>query len=184
MCHHKEKRYQIFSPNEINIILNKIMIEFIALTNFFSFKERTEFSLKATKEKPRGTFSGEDWWTEVDGVKLLKAAFLLGNNGSGKTNLGLAIFDIVMTLTDNPVDLKQMDIGSFLNGDGDKDHAVFEYEFQQNGRIIRYEYHKTDPTKIIFERLDVDGTMIFAVSTAPAITEDWQVFLPRISASI
>ena len=62
------------------------MIEYIALTNFFSFKERTEFSLKATKEKPRGTFSGEDWWTEVDGIKLLKAAFLLGNNGSGKTN--------------------------------------------------------------------------------------------------
>lgn len=28
------------------------MIEYIALTNFFSFKERTEFSLKATKEKP------------------------------------------------------------------------------------------------------------------------------------
>lgn len=37
------------------------MIEYIALTNFFSFKERTEFSLKATKEKPRGTLSGEDW---------------------------------------------------------------------------------------------------------------------------
>ena len=49
------------------------MIEYIALTNFFSFKERTEFSLKATKEKPRGTFSGEDWWTEIDGIKLLKA---------------------------------------------------------------------------------------------------------------
>ena len=58
------------------------MIEFIALTNFFSFKERTEFSLKATKEKPRGTFSGEDWWTEVDGVKLLKAAVLLLSQSS------------------------------------------------------------------------------------------------------
>ena len=44
------------------------MIEYIALTNFFSFKERTEFSLKATKEKPRGTLSGEDWWTKVDGT--------------------------------------------------------------------------------------------------------------------
>ena len=53
------------------------MIEYIALTNFFSFKNRTEFCLKATKEKPRGTFSDRDWWTEVDGIKLLKAAFLL-----------------------------------------------------------------------------------------------------------
>lgn len=76
------------------------MIEFIALTNFFSFKERTEFSLKATKEKPRGTLSGEDWWTEVNGVKLLKAAFLLGNNGSGKTNFlnGLSVLNELVTV--------------------------------------------------------------------------------------
>lgn len=79
------------------------MIEHIALTNFFSFKERTEFSLKATKEKPRGTFSGEDWWTEIDGVKLLKAAFLLGNNGSGKTNFlnGLSVLNMLVTVNHN-----------------------------------------------------------------------------------
>lgn len=79
------------------------MIEYIALTNFFSFKERTEFSLKATKEKPRGTFSGEDWWTEIDGVKLLKAAFLLGNNGSGKTNFlnGLSVLNMLVTVNRN-----------------------------------------------------------------------------------
>ena len=41
------------------------MIEYIALTNFLSFRERTVFSLKATKEKPRGTLTGEDWWTEI-----------------------------------------------------------------------------------------------------------------------
>lgn len=62
------------------------MIEYIALTNFLSFRERTVFSMKATKEKPRGTLTSKDWWTEIDGIKLLKAAFLLGNNGSGKTN--------------------------------------------------------------------------------------------------
>ncbi len=79
------------------------MIEYIALTNFFSFKERTEFSLKATKEKPRGTLSGEDWWTEIDGVKLLKAVFLLGNNGSGKTNFlnGLSVLNELVTVNRN-----------------------------------------------------------------------------------
>ncbi|MCR4664370.1 MAG: ATP-binding protein [Paludibacteraceae bacterium] len=79
------------------------MIEFIALTNFFSFKNRTEFSLKATKEKPRGMFSGEDWWTEVDGIKLLKTAFLLGNNGSGKTNFlnGLSVLNELVTVNRN-----------------------------------------------------------------------------------
>ena len=79
------------------------MIEYLALTNFFSFKERTEFSLKATKEKPRGTFSEKDWWTEVDGVKLLKATFLLGNNGSGKTNFlnGLSVLNELVTVNRN-----------------------------------------------------------------------------------
>ena len=79
------------------------MIEYIALTNFFSFKERTEFSLKATKEKPRGTLSGEDWWTEIDGMKLLKAAFLLGNNGSGKTNFlnGFSVLNELVTVNRN-----------------------------------------------------------------------------------
>lgn len=79
------------------------MIEYIALTNFFSFKERTEFNLKATKEKPRGTLSGEDWWTEVDGIKLLKAVFLLGNNGSGKTNFlnGLSVLNELITVNRN-----------------------------------------------------------------------------------
>ena len=62
------------------------MIEYIALTNFLSFKDRTLLNFKATKEKPRGALSGEDWWTEIDGSKILKIAFLLGNNGSGKTN--------------------------------------------------------------------------------------------------
>ena len=79
------------------------MIEYIALTNFFSFKERTVFSLKATKEKPRGTFTGEDWWTAIDGIKLLKAAFLLGNNGSGKTNFlnGLSVLNELITVNRN-----------------------------------------------------------------------------------
>ncbi|MBO2524114.1 MAG: hypothetical protein CW341_00180 [Bacteroidetes bacterium] len=62
------------------------MIEYIALTNFLSFRDRTELKMKATKEKPRGSLSASDWWTEINKTKLLKVAFLLGNNGSGKTN--------------------------------------------------------------------------------------------------
>jgi hypothetical protein len=44
------------------------MIEYIALTNFFSFK--------ATKEDPHCTFSGEEWWTEINDIKLLKTISL------------------------------------------------------------------------------------------------------------
>ena len=54
------------------------MIEYIVLTNFLSFKERTVFGLKATKEKPRGTLVDNDWWIDIDDTKVLKAVFLLG----------------------------------------------------------------------------------------------------------
>ncbi len=73
------------------------MIESIALTNFLSFKERTHFSFKPTKEKKRGTLESEDWWTEINGVKLLKTAIILGNNGSGKTNF-LNFFSVINDL--------------------------------------------------------------------------------------
>ena len=76
------------------------MIEYIALTNFLSFKDRTILNFKATKEKPRGALSGEDWWTEIDGSKILKIAFLLGNNGSGKTNFlnSISVLNEIITI--------------------------------------------------------------------------------------
>lgn len=76
------------------------MIEYIALTNFLSFKDRTLLNFKATKEKPRGALSGEDWWTEIDGSKILKIAFLLGNNGSGKTNFlnSISVLNEIITI--------------------------------------------------------------------------------------
>lgn len=79
------------------------MIEYIALTNFLSFKDRTEFNMRATKEKPRGSLYAQDWWTEIDGMKILKASFLLGNNGSGKTNFlnSLSVLSELVTVNRN-----------------------------------------------------------------------------------
>ena len=120
------------------------MIEYIALTNFFSFKERTEFSLKATKEKPRGTFSGEDWWTEIDGVKLLKAAFLLGNNGSGKTNFlnGLSVLNELVTVNRNSKLASRYrlpDVQFLLSEETKNAPSAIEVAFHTAG--LRYTYY-------------------------------------------
>lgn len=79
------------------------MIEYIALTNFLSFRDRTVLNLKATKEKPRGSLTASDWWTEIYKTKLLKATFLLGNNGSGKTNFlnGLSVLHDLIVVNRN-----------------------------------------------------------------------------------
>ena len=133
------------------------MIEYIALTNFFSFKERTVFSLKATKEKPRGTFTREDWWTEIGGVKLLKAAFLLGNNGSGKTNFlnGLSVLNELITVNRNSKASSHFRLPNvpFLLADETKNApSAIEVAFHTAG--YRYVYYISwKPDYIVEERL-------------------------------
>lgn len=129
------------------------MLRRFAVENYRNFEGRTELNLTAVHN-----YSFNSQCINED---LIDKAVLLGTNGSGKTNLGFAIFDIVMTLTDNAVHPMQADQGSFLNGDSGKKYAVFEYEFQQDKKIIKYAYHKTDPRTITFEELFVDGNLIF-----------------------
>ena len=125
--------------------------------NFFSFKDRTEFSLRATKEKPRGTFLGKDWWTEVDGIKLLKAAFLLGNNGSGKTNFlnGLSVLNELVTVNRNSKTSSRYrlpDVPFLLSEETKKAPSAIEVAFHTAG--YRYTYYISwKPDYIVEERL-------------------------------
>ena len=99
------------------------MLRRFAVENFRNFKNRTEVDFTAVHNY---TFSPH---CVKNGI--LNKAILLGKNGSGKTNLGLALFDIVMTLTDSAINLRQTDPGAYLNGDSTSKEAAFEYEFQQ-----------------------------------------------------
>lgn len=133
------------------------MIEYIALTNFLSFKERTEFNLRATKEKPRGTLTGEDWWTDVDGTKILKAVFLLGNNGSGKTNFlnCLSVLNELITVSkESKVSTRyQLPNMTFkLSEETNNTPSAIEVAFHTEG--FRYTYFISwSPDHIVEERL-------------------------------
>ncbi len=129
------------------------MLKRFAVENYKNFKERTEISF----DNARNYGFNEEY--VKDG--LLNKIMILGKNGSGKTNLGYAIFDIVATLTNNQCDKYQMNETSFLNGDSEKRYATFEYEFKQDDRIIRYEYRKTHPYEIVYEKLEIDGEICF-----------------------
>ena len=63
------------------------MIQSLTISNFFSIREPLEVSFEASKDK----HYGEDWIVQIGNVKLLKALFLYGANGSGKTNILLAL---------------------------------------------------------------------------------------------
>ena len=129
------------------------MLKRFVVENYKNFKERTEINFGAVR-----SYSFNDYCTK-DGI--LNKSILLGKNGSGKTNLGLALFDIVGTLTDNTILPEQADQGSFLNGESVNKFAVFEYEFQMGEKTIRYVYHKTDFFNIVYEMMEVDGELVF-----------------------
>ena len=66
---------------------------------------------------------------------LLSKVIIFGNNASGKSNFGFALFDIVGLLTDKNTDMKQKDPNSFLNADGNIKTARFEYVFKKNSQF-------------------------------------------------
>ncbi|MCC8162834.1 MAG: ATP-binding protein [Lachnospiraceae bacterium] len=74
---------------------------------------------------------------------------------SGKSNLGVAIFDIITHLTDKQK-LPQ-GLSFYLNLDGRKLFAEFEYTFVIDSHEVIYKYRKTDVDVLLYESLFIDS---------------------------
>lgn len=83
--------------------------------------------------------------------ELLRSMIVYGKNATGKTNLGLALFDIVSHLTNKNVTPSLYHC--YLNADSEQAYAEFEYIFQFNQDIIYYTYRKNEKQKLIYEKL-------------------------------
>ena len=130
------------------------MLTRFEVENYRGFKDRLVLDLTSVRNY---TFNSQC----VDGGVVSKA-LLVGRNGCGKTNLGLALFDIVGTLTDKGLDIQMKDPSCFINGDGELPYATFVYCFRDDGgKGIRFEYRKANPETIVYERLDLDGCLIY-----------------------
>ena len=86
---------------------------------------------------------------------------IYGANGSGKSNLGLALFDIVPLLTDKFVDNGVAFTGNFLNLDKNIRSALFKYEFWNSDDIYVFEYCKENEESLISEKLTVNRKVIY-----------------------
>lgn len=83
---------------------------------------------------------------------IVNKAILYGFNGCGKSNLGLAMMDIVATLTDK--NINEQLYTPYLNLDSNPpQNATFSYEFRFDKDTILYEYQKMDLSKMVYERL-------------------------------
>lgn len=129
------------------------MLRRFAVSGFKGFKDRIELDLTAVRNY--------DFNKDCIRDDVIKTSIIVGKNACGKTNLGMALFDIVGTLTDKTIIVDSVDESSFLNGYSETGYAEFEYEFASPDGKIRYCYRKTHPNHIVFERLAYGDETVF-----------------------
>lgn len=95
---------------------------------------------------------------------LLGKIIVYGKNSVGKTNLGLAIFDIVSHLSSNNVSpglynyYHNADFNILLD---DNRAAVFHYVFSFKNDIIDYYYTKDEDRSLIFEEVKINDKILY-----------------------
>jgi len=82
-------------------------------------------------------------------------ALIYGHNGVGKSNLGLAIFDIIGHLTDK--ETNESHYSYYLNAINNSETADFCYEFLFDSYKVEYKYEKKDHQTIICESFSING---------------------------
>jgi len=90
--------------------------------------------------------------------KCLTKAIIYGKNGSGKSNLGLAVFDIISHLTDAHVQPERY--VPYLNLNVKKSAAEFAYTFIFDGHVLQYQYAKENLRTLLSEKISIDGKTV------------------------
>ena len=127
-----------------------MLIKF-AVTNFRGFAKRIEWDLS----KP----SNYAFHPKVIKDGFIKNGIIYGPNGIGKSNFGLAIFDIVYHLT---IKWKKSDYFNNYVYAGNPDTPVsFEYTFMLGNDLIEYSYSKNHAGVLLSEMLCVNDHQVF-----------------------
>lgn len=128
------------------------MLKEFSVTNFKNFKTKLTFVL----DKPSNYEFSED----VVQNGCVTKGIIYGINGSGKSNLALAIFDIILQLTDKEKLLGRYDL--YKNLYSNKPTVDFEYLFEFNKLDVLYKYRKTDATTLSYESLTINGDEVLS----------------------
>lgn len=123
------------------------MLRKFKVSNFKSFDE--DFELDLTD------INGYEFNKDSIKNEIVNNALIYGHNGVGKSNLALAIFDIIEHLTDK--NKNEFVYKNYLNAYSKSKVAEFYFEFLINSRVVIYEYKKTDYKTIAYERFLIDG---------------------------
>ncbi len=123
------------------------MLKKFSVENFKGFRDKVIFDL--------GKPCNYNFNQEVISEGCITKGILFGINGSGKSNLGLAICDVVCHLTDNHTLPKIYH--PYFNMESGKSIVKFEYIFTFYGEELIYQYEKSAMDKLEFERVTISG---------------------------
>lgn len=126
------------------------MLTKFSVSNFKSFNTEFVFDLQDT--------NGYAFNSECIKNGIVNNALVYGHNGVGKSNLGLAIFDIVGHLTDTQTD--ESEYGVYFNAESESVTVNFCYEFLLNGNKVIYEYQKSSYKSIISEKFTINDKVV------------------------
>ena len=124
------------------IVLKKFSVE-----NFKGFQDKIIFDI--------GCPSNYSFHSEIVEHGCITKGIIYGINNCGKSNLGLAIMDIITHLTEKQKLLQSYDF--YLNLSGRKSFAEFEYVFNFDGHEVVYKYKKTNVNTLREENFFIDG---------------------------
>jgi hypothetical protein len=121
------------------------MLCFFSVTNFKSFKDTLALDLTA---------SDYQFNNECIRNGYVSKALVYGYNGVGKSNLGLAIMDIILNLTDKEKEL--LLTTNYSNAETQSSIVDFKYLFKFNDSLLEYNYGKAAPETIVYEHLFIN----------------------------
>lgn len=128
------------------------MLKIFKVKNYKNFKDELILDFSDKKDYKFNQYAVKN--------NMINTMVIYGKNATGKSNLGLAIFDITLHLVDKQQINDQ--INNYLNADSVEGYASFSYTFDFNGEIITYSYKKTAAKSLLYEELFINGNKIFA----------------------
>ena len=123
------------------------MLRKFSVKNFKGFRDKITLDI--------GSPSNYSFNSEIIENGCVTKGIIYGINSCGKSNLGLAIFDIITHLTEKQKLFPNYDF--YLNMSGRKSFAEFEYTFAFGEHEVIYQYGKTDVNTLKNESLSIDG---------------------------
>lgn len=127
------------------------MIKLFEVSGFKNFKEKIVLDFSDVRDYKFNT------GCITNG--LIGKTIIYGKNSTGKSNLGLAIFDIVSQLTNKNISTGMYDY--YLNANSLKKNAEFHYVFKFDDQIIEYNYMKDEKQTLVYEKLLLNNEMLF-----------------------